>query len=161
MYKINNVEVSEEQIRELIKDNPELKEEKKEFPQIGGKYWIISLCVETLCSTFTNDGIDNYRRDTGNFFETKYEAEKQLEKNEALARVNKYIRENDLRIKNVDWSDVDHPKYYIDYSEINNRLNYDYFFGINGLPLIGELKSIEVCKQLIENCKDDLLLILS
>ena len=44
-YKINNVEVNADQIRAIIKDNPELLEEKKGgryfFPKKGEEYWYI------------------------------------------------------------------------------------------------------------------------
>lgn len=156
-YKLNNVEISEKDLRQLIQDNPELLKKSNSVPfQDGDNYYIVDSVGDVNNSFWWNDAIDYYRLDTGNAFKTQEEAEKKAEQMKALARVNKYIRENDLRLTDVDWNDTNIGKHDIYYDFSNKEILTTCWTYCNHKPIIGELKSKEAGEQVIENCIDDL-----
>lgn len=91
------------------------------------------------------------------------EAVKRFEYQEALARVNRYIRENDLRIpkEELDWEDEEQGKYNISYNYFSSSHAIEYYWSACHLPLIGNLRSYEAAEQVIDNCKKSLDIIFS
>lgn len=156
-YKLNNVEISEKDLRQLIQDNPELLKKSNSVPfQDGDNYYIVDIAGDASNSFWWNDAIDYYRLDTGNAFKTQEEAKKKAEQMKALARVNKYIRENDLRLTDVDWNDDEQSKWNIYHDVTDKVMRTGCWTYRNYKSLIAELKSEEAGKQVIENCIDDL-----
>lgn len=78
-YTIKNIEISEEEIRNLIKKNPELLVDEKSYsPWRAEKkenYFYIDSCGDLYPCLEATDRIDDYRYLTGNYFKTKEEAE--------------------------------------------------------------------------------------
>lgn len=154
--KIKNVEIPIEDIRQAIKDNPDILKKDAGFKE-GYIYWFVDnwFCVNP---TFWNNlEVDYYRLETGNAFKTEAEAEQKHKELQALVRVNKYIRENNLRIENVDWEDGDQRKYYIYYDHYVEGFDWNYSNFREEKHLIGNLK--EAPQQVIDNCLEDLKII--
>jgi len=146
----------------------ELKKAKKEFPQIGDRYFYIDADgeVDTLIYE-ENDENDNYRKDIGNMYEIEEDAirrkNKQYEKLKAIVRVKTYIKDNFGYDSEdwADWEDDNEKKYYISFSYClgGSRFYYHYAYDIKVQSFIGYIKTDDECKILIKNCKEDLELI--
>lgn len=159
-YKLNNVEISEKDLKQLIQDNPELLKESNSVPfRHGDRYYLVDLAGNANSSHWSDDEIDNYRLDIGNAFKTREEAEKKAKQMQALARVNKYIRENDLRFTDVDWNNTEQSKFSIFYNTFSIQIEVSNWCISNYKMLIGDLKSREAGEQVIGNCIDDLKII--
>jgi len=155
---LNGVEVTltQEQIDQILKEN----EKKSGYPEYNTYYWYLTSYGETRRIRWVAVIDDNFRFDTGNYYETEEEAEKAAEKLQALARIRKYIRENDLGVV-PDWDNLDMP-----FSPCCYRIGYDSFGGnffVSSVSIgrfetnIGYIKSDEAAQQVIDYCKDDLL----
>ena len=159
-YKLNNVEISEKDLKQLIQDNPELLKESNSVPfRHGDSYYLVDAGGNANNSYWRDDDFDYYRLDTGNAFKTREEAEKKSQQMQALARVNRYIRENDLRLTDVDWNNTEQSKWSILYNITSEKIEASDWCISNYKMLIGDLKSEEAGKQVIENCIDDLKII--
>jgi hypothetical protein len=159
-YKLNNVEISEKDLKQLIQDNPELLRESNSVPfRYDDSYYLVDTWGDVEQDYWRDDKIDNYRLDIGNAFKTREEAEKKVKQMQALARVNKYIRENDLRLTDVDWNNTEQSKWSILYNISSEKIEANAWCINNYKILIGDLKSREAGKQVIENCIDDLKII--
>jgi len=156
------IELSEETTNEIMN---KLKEEKKEFPQVGDRYFYIDADgeVDTLIYE-ENDENDNYRKDIGNMYEIEEDAirrkNKQYEKLKAIVRVKNYIKDN-FGYDPEDWADWeggDEIKHYIiyKYGKVGMSLSYSYYSNAKPNSFIGYIKTDDECKILIKNCKDDL-----
>lgn len=156
-YKLNNVEIPESEIKALIKANPELLEEKKEVFKYGDSYWYLTSMNDILnaMSYWEDEEYDNYLINTNNAFKTIEEAEAQQKINYAIARINKYIRENDCKIKDVDWKDDDKKKYHIYYDNDKEDFSYDFTISLNKKYLFGELTE-DGADAVYNNCLEDL-----
>jgi hypothetical protein len=152
------MDVSLEELKKLIKANPELLEKDDGKPESGSIYWNLDTWNNVVSMPWINSRGDNYRRDIGNFFLTEEECKAQQEINLAISRVRAYIRDNDLELEDIDWND-NSCRYSIHYNHYTKKI--DWFrlticdYGIK-LPY---LKSVEACKQLIDNNLSDLKLI--
>lgn len=159
-YKLNNVEISEKDLKQLIKNNPELLKESNSVPfKEGDDYYYTGTYGDVRNKLWCDDEFDNYRLDTGNAFKTKEEAEKKSQQMKALARVNRYIRENDLRLTDVDCSNDEQKRWSIYYNIYLKKIEAGDWCFSDYKMLIGDLKSEEAGKQVIENCIDDLKII--
>lgn len=157
-FKLNNVEVSAEEIKKLIKENPELLQEK------GGKPWkgvfgeIYYYVSEVGCvgnSTENNHRYDNYRYLTGNYFKTKEEAEQYVEYQKAVGRITHAILERNEGWK-ADWSDISLKKFCLYFCNLENTWEVDYFNGAQYLNIIPDMKSEKIAQSIIKDFKDDL-----
>jgi len=128
-------------------------------PEVGKRYWTI--CEDNSKRSYIWGGwpSDYYRLNTNNVFRTKEETKKQQVKNQALADINQYIRENDLRAKNVDWKNYMQQKFHIFYNYDDCEFDWGYRYSINRLSLIGELKSAEACEKILDNKEKELKII--
>jgi len=112
-YKINNVEISAEQIKEIIKNNPELLNENKGgryfFPKEGERYW----CVRTDGSVIYESWDGNY--DSGiipqGAYRTEEEAKLASDKQTAIVACWKWAQEN--APFEPDWKNANQFKYYV------------------------------------------------
>lgn len=152
---INGKEVEIELTAEQV---AKIQGKGKGYPENDTRYWFVDDYGTAIASTWVNDQFDLHRLHTKNFYLTREEAKQAEAKQEALARVNKYIWENDLE-SICDWGDESQHKYYIHYN--HDRAKLDWVFGIGSQYelTIPYLKSGEACEQVIKNCEADLLLI--
>lgn len=161
-YKLNNIEISEESVREFIKNNPELLEKKVSgryfFPKVEERYWY---CNESGFYETMNDGMHTalYRISIGNCYRTKEDCQLGESKQRAIVRCWKWQQEN--APFEPDWSNDAQPKYYARFNHRNNTLwclnDYDYQFHTQfTLPYF---KSAEDRDKFIEANKEDLLLL--
>ena len=126
-YKVNNVEVSAEQIKEIIKNNPELLEESNGgryfFPKEGDFFFHISEFADVLiCKYF--DSINRERLAQG-VYRTKEEAELARDKQKAIVACWKWAQEN--APFEPDWGNKEQAKYYASYEYLDNKsiVNFD------------------------------------
>ena len=102
------------QIKELKEQN-EIKEDYKRWrTQEGKSYWYIDSDCEAFKEFERNDDYDNARYEIGNYFRTKEEAKKVVEK------IKIYTRLKDLALRlnegrEVNWDDSAQDKWHIYY----------------------------------------------
>lgn len=112
------------QIKELKEQN-EIKEDYKRWrAQEGKDYWYIDSDCEIYKEFDRNDDYDNARYGIDNYFRTKEETEKMVEK------IKIYTRLKDLALRlnkgrEVDWDDFKQAKWYIHYSYDGNLTTID------------------------------------
>lgn len=108
---------------------------------------------------------DDYRYTTGNYFQTKEEAEAYRDEQLANGPRNKAIRRVNARIKELndgwvaDWSDTDQKKFTIYWASAVKDFSVTYDDDIFCLSL-SYIKSQEIANQIIDEMRDDLLVIL-
>jgi hypothetical protein len=155
-YKINNVEISEEQIKEIIKDNPELLNEKKGgryfFPKEGKKYWRVRTDGSVIYESW--DG--NYDRDIipQGVYRTEEEVQLASAKQKAIVACWKWAQEN--APFEPYWGDDTQTKFNVnfDHSRKTFFANYCHFFQVQfTLPYF---KSKKDCESFIEANKEHL-----
>lgn len=154
-------------IRKIVKELTKIAEakplKKKTFPSIGGVYHYIGENKSGHCrmpivysTSWTYEDIDFYRLDSNNCFEVKEEAEAEIVKRRALAIINGYIRENDLRLTESQSNDTTTLKYYIFW----DRDLRGFYSGQSVIfqqgRLIDNLKGEKEVDMVINNCLDNL-----
>ena len=66
----------------------EIKEQWEDIPEEPKEYWSIDwACCGVAETKYSNDDIDNFNKEIGNYFETEEEAEKAVEKLKAWKRL--------------------------------------------------------------------------
>jgi len=156
-YKINNVEISEEQIKEIIKNNPELLTENKGgryfFPERNEKYWRAWQDGSVTYESYDSD----YKREVIplGVYRTKEEAKLASAKQRAIVACWKWAQEN--APFEPDWGDEEQAKYYVTLSHnnykqfwVNSRYQHQVQFT---LP---HFKSREDCESFINANKEHL-----
>lgn len=134
---MNEIEKLKEKQEELKREIEELDTqinelEKKEITKSGKRwrgvkdrfYWYIEGDCEVYGEYETNDDYDNSRYGIGNYFRTKEEAEKVVEKMKIYTR----LKDLALRLnkgREVDWDDFKQAKWYIHYSYDGNLTTID------------------------------------
>jgi len=153
---INNaqIELSEEQKQDLLK---QLKGENKIKIRPDDKeyYYYITKNGEIGVMSY-GSSFDKEVWACGNGFFDKESAEKELAKRLAIQRVKDYVKLNNIEFE-PDWKDDNQQKHYPVYSCGNIIADYEY--DIKRYSPIGYLKSEEDCNKLIEDNKEDLLII--
>ena len=137
---MNEIEKLKEKQEELERDLEELgtqinELEKKEITKSGKRwrgvndrfYWYIESDCEVYGEYETDDDYDNARYETCNYFRTKEEAEKTVEK------IKIYTRLKDLALRlnegrEVNWDDSAQDKWYIyyEYNSLTTTVSYGY-----------------------------------
>lgn len=155
-YKLNNIEVSEVELRNLIKSNPELlKEESKSkyfTPKIGEEYARIHSDGEIFLSR--NDSVPDKRSIVMGAYRTTEEAELARDKQLALVRMWNYADEN--YYFRPDWDNEEQSKYEVYYDHREKcfcaalRSYYECNF------LLPYFKSREDSEQFIKDNQKDL-----
>lgn len=157
-YKINNVEVSADQIKEIIKNNPELLEENK-----GGRYFFPK---EKENFWFTGqDGSVYYRKageDNGFYdnnitlgvFRTEEEAELARDKQKAIVACWKWAQKNTPF--EPDWKNNNQKKYYVSYDHFLNKIKYNTVYFYQSQFTLPHFESEKDCKAFIEANKEHL-----
>lgn len=152
-YKLNNVEVSEDQVRELIKSNPELLEKKEVkgryyFPEKKGETVFIFSNYGTVITEFFNNLLE-----TG-AFKTIVDAKLAYDKQCAIVRCWKWAQEN--APFEPDWENGTQPKWFAFYSYIHDEIKFEDYRGAKFEFTLPYFESGEDCKKFIEANKADL-----
>lgn len=161
IYKLNEIEITEDQVRQLIKDHPELLEKKGGKPWRGARhetYFTIESGV--VFDTFEeNDLKDSYRYLSGTYFQTKKQALAYKARQEAIGRVTHKILElNDGWEAN--WEQpADNWKYGIYYTPNVEHFQVDYHYYRNYAPVLPHMASREIAEQIIKDHEADLKII--
>lgn len=153
-YKVNNVEVSAEQIKEIIKNNPELLEKSKGgryfFPKDGEEYWIIrtdgsvTIPLDSSLIDFTAQGV----------YRTQEEAELARDKQKAIVACWKWAQEN--APFEPDWGNLDTKKFYAKYFHNASKLSVKYNRYNQAQFTLPYFKSERDCEVFIEANKEHL-----
>lgn len=152
-YKLNNIDISEDQIRALIKSHPELKEEKSGKPwraEHGGGYLFVTSGKDKERNLDTRDEADDYRYLTGNYFKTQASADVYLARQEAIGRVTHAILEANGELGS---------RYWVVYAPYN-KLDINWFDkSVDYGQVLPKISSEEIANQIIKDHEADLKLI--
>lgn len=155
------IEIDVDEIRRVIKENPEiLKEEKLHFVErmIGKKYWYIDEMGNKYESVWQYNGLDTNRLNINNIYWTESSCDKAILQKHALGNILAYIRDNEIElVKDEDWSNGDIEKFCIDgwdYDE--NEIWFSETFSVDTSQFSLAFYSQEDREKVIENCKEDL-----
>ena len=154
--KIDGVEIDEEKLRQIIKDNPQLIAKESGRVEIGRKSWIIDSSGEVYDDTDDRTETDDYRYNSGNYFLTQELAETYKARNEAVVRVKRAIIEANDGGKG-DWGDIVQRKYcfYLNDKEVLCVGSYSGKYQTE----IPHTKSREIAEKILADYKADLQLI--
>ena len=161
-YTIKNVEITKEELLKLIKENPELVEDKHESryfePKEGETYFFLSSDVEICESINAGAYFDNKRIAIG-VYNTLEKAEHDRDIQKAIVRVWKIADTKFPFVPN--WSNTKECKYFVRYDHGNKQLSLNttlYFQMHSQLP---HFKSKADTEAFIKECEADLKLILN
>lgn len=162
IYTLNNSQVSADEIRRLLKENPELLEEKNHKPwraESDGEYWFVDDEGDVISDEDWGISEDNHRYLTGNYFATKEEAEAHKARLEAIGRVTHAILEANEGWE-PDWSDEGEEKYYLYYSHFgDNEFDWGEIGLLQETQTLPFAKSNEIVERIIKEHEDDLRII--
>lgn len=117
-------------------------------------YHFTGILIDT--SHWADREVDNYRYLRGNCYQTEKEAEKALERDQALTRILQYIDDN-FGFWEPDWEDGNQAKYNLFWSYRRNKASWCFYYShqyhTNGIPYLEKKEHIE---QLIKDCEDDI-----
>lgn len=156
---IGTVQVSEDQLREIYKENPDLLEEKKSYrpwrAEKGKWYYTVTPELK-VCSHIDSRNIaDQGLYISGNYFKEKEEAQLYASYLEAVGIVTHAILEVNEGWK-PDWSDHSEEKYMIIYKFNDDKCGIDYSCSYYRPLVIPYIKSIQLAKQIIHDYADEL-----
>lgn len=152
-YKLNNIEISENQIRELIKSHPELKEEKNKpwRAEEDGCYWRLFSDGTKYRVTDLRIDVDNYNYLTGNYSQTEAGIDAHKASQLAIGRVTHAILEANGEFDQSSYQLVITP---------NGKLDgYAHAKGVIFAGVLPAISSREVAEQIIKDHEADLKLI--
>lgn len=110
-YTVDNLQITAEQVRKLVKENPDILQEDTGVPKEGQDYWYLS-ATNVLMSYWANNSTDNELLIRNNVYLTKEAAEKADKKRVAFGSVMAFIRSHGLSFT-PDWKSEDRDKYQI------------------------------------------------
>lgn len=154
-YKLNNVEVSAEEIQKLVRDNPDLlKPEVKGryfFPTDYTDYWVVNSYGEIMETTEDRNvrlgkHIEKYA--------TEEQAELECKKKQAIVACWKWAQEN--APFEPDWGDIDQGKYFTCYNYEERKLDWRCVYYIQYQFTLPYFKSIEDHEAFIKANKENL-----
>lgn len=154
--KLKDVEVSVEEIKKLIKENPELLKEEKGgryfFPRKNEQYWFIAAFGDVDWNI--NNYIGEAQMVSKGVYRTKEEAELACDKQKAIVSCWKWAQEN--APFEPDWGDIKQNKYYVYYSYGDKELNWNYTLNGQSQFTLPYFKSREDIEAFIKANKDSL-----
>lgn len=152
-YKLNNVEVSEDQVRELIKSNPELLEKK----EIKGRYYfpkVGEMCYDYFSNGTVSEHFYMNGHENSGVFKTREDAKLAYDKQCAIVRCWKWAQEN--APFEPDWKNHGQHKFFVFYDHKNKETATWSTVCIQYQFTLPYFKSQEDCKSFIEANKADL-----
>ena len=103
---------------------------------------------------------DEINKKRGNYYRTYEDAQKSLEKPEAIEKVKDYIKDNfgydPEKWAEYEWGSNKINKYILGYDYTNDSLNKYIYFTSKTYSPIGYLKTEEDCNELIKEMKEEL-----
>lgn len=151
--------------KEGLEFTGELIEKKPKRPRAerGGRYYCADVDGSVRAQLEDFDKVDNFLFETGNYYLTKDQAEKEgrpkVEKEKAIQRIKDYILENDMYFE-PNWEDDEEIKWAIQYCHEEEE-----FFSVNYLQYLqlfspfGYLAKKEHTDQIMKDCEEDLKII--
>lgn len=120
---MNNLEELEKKYEELGKEIERLKKDKAKRWRANRdeQYYVIGNYGYVANSSENGTDIDTGRYEIGNYFKTREEAEKALEKIEIKQELEDLALELNNR-KEIDWNDENQHKYYIYYDFFRDKI---------------------------------------
>jgi len=160
--KINNIEVSKDELRKIISENPDLlkpvaNKGRYFFPKHDDTFWSFNQKGEVFNGLYgTYNTYDTFNKNTIEKYATEAEAIHARDRKQAIVRCWKWAQEN--APFEPDWSDNNEYQYFASLDTVDNTLSAVSFSSKfqNELPYF---KSREDAKKFIEANKEDLLLI--
>lgn len=148
-YTIDGVTVTEEQLRKVIQENPELKEKQGRWkPEIDEKYWFVNDYGGIDYNYATDFFSSSFRTQSNNCFKTEEEAKKHLKRIEAISTVTLAIKEaNDGWIP--DWENFNEDKFYIAYYYYYDWFSHHRFNLVDILSTLPCIKSGKIAQALV------------
>ena len=156
LYKIQNIEISEDSIRELIKNNPELLKEKEGI-EIGTEYWLIGCGGDKMQSLWNDNEFDNSVLAFGNVYLVESERDEAIERRKAVVRLTRYAQEKTPFVP--DWSKKLQGKYYVYYNFEDKEFDWGLNTTCQSYIDLPYFKSIGDAVQFIKDNKADLLIV--
>ncbi len=157
--KINNIEVSAEELRRVIKENPDiLKDEVKGryfFPKEGEKYYSFGI-GGSICDDFYRNHSGYALEVSWGVYKTKEDAELARDKQKAIVACWKWAGEN--APFEPDWKDLIQQKWSVFYNYINMSIKEWYRYTHDNITL-PYFKSKEDAQAFINANKDNLMLL--
>lgn len=155
-YKLNNVEVTAEQIRELLEQNPEImqKPNKRWRAELEEKYYYLDDDGDVNFSTEYNYSFDNFRYNIGNYFQTEKEAEAYRERLLAVKKIKDWALEN--ASFEPDWEHGGQKKWVINYNHKNSSFQTDCWYTLQFQTELPSFKSDDDAKQCIKEMDQEL-----
>ena len=151
-YKGREIEISDETAQSII---DAVTEKKRMFaPDIGDKYWYIDEHWLIRKEVWTTT-LGSQRLVMGNCFRTKKEAKKYDDYMLAIFQIKKYISDN-FGVFEPDWDIIPQDKYIIKYDVLQKCFKGSLHSIEKRISNFGYLKNMHDCKQLIEDCENEL-----
>lgn len=144
-----------EWFKEVTEPKPSFKKWRAEE---GGKYWVVAGGGEICCNTQCGDKYDNYYYLTGNYFQTKQEAEAYKARQEAIGRVTHAIMEANEGWE-PDWENPAQWKSTIKYDHASKQYQVYRRSWLHVLINIPWCKNDKITLSIISSHKEDLDLI--
>lgn len=156
-YKINNVEISEEQIKEVIKNNPELLNENKGgryfFPKEGEDYWYVLQDGHVSFNYSYNSDFDRSVILQG-VYRTEEEAKLASAKQRAIVACWKWAQEN--APFEPEWGDEGQTKFSVKFDHDEKIFWVDYCCDYQDQFTLPYFKSEKDCEAFINANKEHL-----
>jgi hypothetical protein len=159
IIKNKEIELTAEEVAEIVKQSKETKQSLYFVPKMGEVYFVLNAAC-FYSSIWKNDNIDNGFLARAEIYRTKEEAQKADEKRLALGRIRKYIHENGLEFV-PNWKNENEDKYQIigwDYDDDMPDKGWYCYIDRSCHNLI--FRSEEDRQKVLDNCKDDLRILL-
>jgi len=156
IYKLNEIEITEDQVRQLIKDHPELLEKKGGKPwraEKGKKYYYVS-SNGNIDYGYESGDVHDYYYITGNYFKTREEAEAYKARQEAIGRVTHKI----LELNDGEYKDFNNHYWGI-FAKNNEFMSNSTPMGEYYAPILPHIASREIAEQIIKDHEADLKII--
>jgi hypothetical protein len=131
--------------------------EKRWVPTTEATYWYVCDNGNLSNCWFENDAEDKFRLNTGNCFKTNKEAQAHADKLKAIAKVTEYIYSNSLESADQECKDYTQSKFVFFYDSEYYKLIINGNLTVRIYSPIPYIKDGESAKQVLENCKEELL----
>lgn len=154
--KLKDVEVSVEEIKKLIKENPEILKEEKGgryfFPRNNEEYWFINAFGDV--DWHINNCLGEVQLISMGVYRTKEEATLARDKQKAIVSCWKWAQEN--APFEPDWGDENQRKYFVLYDCIDKKLDWSVTYYFKHQFTLPYFKSREDYEAFIKANKDSL-----